>query len=275
MPTDTTALLQPALVVLLTALTFAALAWTGRLRRLREEFPSGWRYGLGLLLLAGVLGVTVFGPTVSPGEAAEIDPETLWFPTLFTAQLLLAIFLQSWWMLGWPMPLSRFLRLEGATTDDVSFGIAVGCAGWVLALFASAMVTALLYLAGWHPGLTATGAEALDVPPLMLWLADLPAAQKLIVVAVAMTVEEAFYRGFLQPRIGWIPSSLLFALSHAGYGMPNLLASVLVISLAMGWAFRRSGNLLPCIVAHGLFDGVQLFIIMPIAVEQIRQLAPP
>lgn len=275
MPTDPSALLQPALVLVLTALTFVALAWSGRLRRLCEEFPNRWRCALGLVLLSGILAVTVYGPAVSPGEAAAVDPTTIWFPTLFTGQLLLAIFLQSWWMLGWPLPLRRFLRLEGATVGDVRFGLAVGAAGWALALVASALVTAALYLVGSPPSLVSSGGDELAVPPLLLWLADLPAARKLVVVAIAMTVEEAFYRGFLQPRVGWIPSTVLFALSHAGYGMPNLLASVLVISLAMGWAFRRSGNLLPCIVAHGLFDGVQLFIIMPIAVEQIRQLAPP
>jgi membrane protease YdiL (CAAX protease family) len=197
----------------------------------------------------------------------------MWFPTLFTGHLLLAIFLQGWWMLGWPMPLRRFLRLEGATLGDVGYGLAVGAAGWMLALLASALVIGVLYLIGWQPDLAA-GPEGLDVPPLMLWLSDLPAARKLVVVAIAMTVEEAFYRGFLQPRIGWIPSSVLFALSHAGYGMPNLLASVLAISLVIGWAFRRVGNLLPCIVAHGLFDAVQLFVVMPIAVDQLRQLPP-
>lgn len=274
MPTDPSALLQPALVLVLTALTFVALAWSGRLRRLREEFPNRWRCALGLLLLAGVLAVTVYGPTVSPGEAADVDPTTLWFPSLFTGQLLLAIFLQCWWMLGWPLPLRRFLRLEGATAADVTLGLAVGAAGWALALVASALVMVALYLTGWHSGLAPAAGDGFDVPPLMLWLADLPAARKLVVVAIAMTVEEAFYRGFLQPRVGWIPSSILFALSHAGYGMPNLLASVLVISLAIGWAFRRAGNLVPCIVAHGIFDAVQLFVIMPIAVEQLRTMTP-
>ncbi len=108
----------------------------------------------------------------------------------------------------------------------------------MLALVASSFVTGILYVIGWHPRRRRPGGDLFQVPPLMLWLADLPIWRKLIVVVVAMTVEEAFYRGFLQPRIGWIPSSLLFALSHAGYGMPTLLASVLAISLVIGWALR-------------------------------------
>lgn len=264
---------QPALILLFTTLTFLALGWTGRLRRLREEFPSRWRFALGLLLLAAILAIVVWGPTVSPGEAAAVDPETMWFPELFTGQLLIAIFLQAWWMLGWPMPLRRFLRLEGATAQDVRFGLFVGGLGWLLAIVASSLTSGLLYLAGWPPAAT-PGSELFEVPPVMAWLSDLPIAHKLVVVAVAMTVEEAFYRAFLQPRIGWIASSVCFALSHAGYGMPNLLASVLAISLVLGWAFRRAGNLLPCIVAHGVFDAVQLLVIMPLAIEELRKLSP-
>lgn len=268
------ALLQPALILLCTALTFAALAWTGRLRLLREEFPSPWRAALGLALLATILAVVVWGPTVSPGEAADADPTTMWFPQLFTGHLFIAIFLQAWWMLAWPMPLRRFLRLEGATAQDARLGVLAGLGGWVLALAASSLVSGALYLLGWLPGAATPGSDLFDVPPLLVWLSELPIARKLAVIAVAMTVEEAFYRAFLQPRIGWIPSSVLFALSHAGYGMPNLLASVLMISLVIGWAFRRAGNLVPCIVAHGLFDAVQLLIVMPLAVDQLRQLSP-
>jgi hypothetical protein len=119
----------------------------------------------------------------------------------------------------------------------------------------------------------ASGSSPLDVPAVLLWLAGLPAWRKLIVVAMAMTVEEAFFRAYLQTRIGWVPSSVLFALSHGGYGLPNLTASVFVVSLAIGWAFRRRDNLLPCIVAHGIFDGVQLFVIMPLAIKHLQSLA--
>src|SRR5437868_1102448 len=124
-------LLQPALIAACTVATFAALAWSGRLRLLAEEFPTRWRFALGMLLLATILAIVVWGPTVSPGAAAEVDPQTLWFPQLFTGQLFIAIFLQAWWMLAWPMPLRRFLRLEGATLRDVQLGLLVGALGWM------------------------------------------------------------------------------------------------------------------------------------------------
>lgn len=257
-----------ALAALLGVLTLAALAAAGRVRAWRDEFPSTARWLVGLAALLAVLILTVFYPTVEPGAAADVDPETLWFPALFAAHVVLVGFLLAWWLLGWPQPLLRFLRLETASPPDLLLGLRVGLVGWVLALAASAVVTLAMTVA--------TQGDApehlLEAPALLLWLAELPLERKLLVVGVAMTVEEGFYRAFLQPRVGWLLSSVLFALSHAGYGMPNLLASVFAVSLAIGWAFRRTGNLLACIVAHGVFDAIQLLVVMPLAVEHLRRL---
>lgn len=251
-----------------------AFALTGRLRCVPEEFATLPRRALALLLLWVVLVLTVFYPTIDPGGAADVDPETLWFPTLFTAHILLVGFLVLWWSLAYPQPLLRFIRLEAATPPDLALGLRVGVIGWLAAMATSMVVAGIMTVAGWDGGGAAGGSLGeIEVPELLLWLAELPLSRKLLVIFVAMTVEEAFYRGFLQPRVGWIPSSILFALSHAGYGMPTLMTSVFTVSLALGWAYRRTGSLLPCIVAHGFFDAVQLLIIMPIAVEQMRAAA--
>jgi len=260
---------QPVVAVALAAAFVALLGATGRLRAMREEFSGALPWILALLAFFVVLVATVFYPIVVPGAAAAVDTATLWFPTLFIGHVLLLAFLWAWWSLAWPQPLTRFLRLEALPLVDVLFGLRVGATAWILALAASAIVTALLAVAGWQPG---GGGAGIEVPELLLWLAELPLWRKLVVIAVAMTVEEFFYRAFLQPRVGWLTSSLLFALSHAGYGLPNLLASVFVVSLTIGWAFRRSGSLVPCIVAHGVFDAVQLLLVMPLAVDHLRRL---
>lgn len=252
------------------------LAAGGRLRWLRAELPTWPRRALGLTLLWGIFTTVVFLPTVMPGEAMDIDPETMAFPSLFAGHALLVVFLAAWWALAPAQPPQRFLHLQPATAADLRLGVQVGAAGWALALAAGAVVAMVLALLGWD-GLVetdASGAPAPVVPPLIAWLADLPLGHKLVVIAVAMTVEEAFYRAFLQARLGLLASSVLFALSHAGYGLPTLSASVLVVSLAIGWAFRRRGRLLPCIVAHGFFDAVQLLIVLPLVVGQWRALAP-
>lgn len=268
----TSLLTEPVLAGGLAVLCLLALAASGRLACIREEFPSWPRRAVALALLWAILVATVFYPTVSPGEAAEVDPATMWFPALFVGHLLLCGFLLVWWRLAWPQPFLRFIRLETATPADLPLGLRVGVLGWLLALATSAVVALALSSIGWDGVVDATGAitESFEVPPLLLWLADLPLSRKLLVVFIAMTVEEGFYRGFLQPRIGWVPSSILFALSHAGYGLPTLMASVFTISLAIGWAFKRTGSLLPCIVAHGLFDAVQLLVVMPIAIDRLQ-----
>ncbi len=101
----------------------------------------------------------------------------------------------------------------------------------------------------------------------MIWMAQLPVAYKLTVIAAAMTIEEVFFRAFLQRRLGLWLSSLLFAIAHFSYGLPYLVVAVLTISLIIGTLFRRTGNLVPCIIAHGVFDAIQLLIILPIAVQ--------
>jgi membrane protease YdiL (CAAX protease family) len=254
---------------LLAIALLALLGATGRLRFVADEMPTWPRQLAALGAFWAVLVACVFYPTVSPGDAAHIDPETLWFPSIFTGQVVLGGFLLIWWLLARATPLRTFLRLEGAKTDDVWFGLTVGALGWGLAIATSALVALVLIAVG-YDATAQNAAEPFQVPEVLLWLTALPVWRKLIVVAVAMTVEEAFYRAFLQIRLGWALSSVLFALSHGGYGLPTLTASVFAVSLAIGWAMRRRGNLLPCIVAHGVFDAVQLLIVMPIAVRHLH-----
>ena len=92
---------------------------------------------------------------------------------------------------------------------------------------------------------------------------------------IRLAVEEAFFRGFLQPRFGLVVSSILFALSHFNYGLPFLIVGVFTISLVIGLTLTRSGDLLPCIIAHGIFDSVQLFIVLPWVVRLWSTAPPP
>jgi membrane protease YdiL (CAAX protease family) len=262
-----------ALAAILSVALLAALAASGRLRFLAAEMP-GWGQRIAALgLLWFVVALCVFYPTVSPGEAAEIDPDTVSFASIFTGQFILAAFLAVWWWLARPQPLAAFLHLEGWSRADLGFGVTVGAVGWVVAILASAVVAGLLVALGYGP--TGEGealAPPFEIPPLLIWLTELPVWRKLVVVGIAMTIEEAFYRAFLQTRLGWGLSSALFALSHSSYGLPTLTASVFAVSLTIGWALRQRGNLVPCIVAHGVFDAVQLLVVMPLAIDRLRGL---
>jgi len=98
-------------------------------------------------------------------------------------------------------------------------------------------------------------------------MAGLSLAQKLAIIGVSMTVEEGFFRGFLQPRIGLMATSILFALGHFSYDLPLLVVGVFVVSLVLGRCFERTGDLLPCMIAHAVFNGVQLLVILPAVVH--------
>ena len=99
---------------------------------------------------------------------------------------------------------------------------------------------------------------------MIAWMAALPLWKKGLIVFSAMTVEEAFFRGWLQKRIGLIASTVLFSLAHSGLGQPLLLIGVSIISLVIGFTFYRTKNLIPGIIAHGIFDAVQIFVLIPI-----------
>jgi membrane protease YdiL (CAAX protease family) len=250
---------QLQLAVLLSLVYVAALGFAGY-RPYVDECRGRLRQTLAVFLLIGILALVAFYPVTAFGHGEEIDPALLSFPSLLLGELLLVGFLLLWWRLG-SAPIGRFLHLSrGAWWAKVRRGLLTGAAGWAL----TAVVTGAA--AGIVSALGLGGASA-GAPPVMVWLARLPWGEKLIIVAAAMTVEEAFFRGFLQARFGLLLSSLLFALSHFSYGLPFMIVGVFTISLVIGWTFERSGDLLPCIVAHGVFDGVQLLVILPWAVH--------
>jgi membrane protease YdiL (CAAX protease family) len=249
------------IVAVALALAFlGSLAPFGGLRFLAQDFVGRRRQAVGALSLIGILSVAVFDPAVSSETLGNIQPEQIWFPALFAGHFLLATFLVAWWRLGHRRSLASFLHLDSSSLGDLWLGSRVGVAGWCLTIVT--MVTIGLAIMP-----LSAGDATQEAPTFMLWLADLPLNHKLLIIVAAMTVEEAFFRGFLQPRVGWIPSTLLFAVAHASYGMPIMLVGVFVISLVIGWLFRRTGRLLPCIVAHGVFDAIQLLVVIPLAVE--------
>ena len=42
-----------------------------------------------------------------------------------------------------------------------------------------------------------------------------------------------------------------------------MLVGILVISTVLSVTFARYRNVLPCIVAHGVFDAIQMFVVIP------------
>lgn len=58
---------------------------------------------------------------------------------------------------------------------------------------------------------------------------------------------------------GWLPiivSSTLFALAHVGYGPDPV--PLFLLALILGYVYQRTHRIVPCIVAHALFNGASL-----------------
>ena len=87
------------------------------------------------------------------------------------------------------------------------------------------------------------------------------APRECLILALASGVaEEAFFRGAMQPQLGLLATSALFALAHF-VPRRDLLpwaAFSLVAGLALGLLFDATGNLVAPVVAHALVNGVNL-----------------
>jgi membrane protease YdiL (CAAX protease family) len=214
------------------------------------------------------LGVFMTGIAVAVTRAALSPPtpeviKSLSFFNLFEMHAILIAFLVGWWLLSGMPSLREFLQIRYERPAEVAaIGLSVGVGGWVVTLLLAMIIGLLLQASG-----------LLDQPPeppaMIGWMANLALWQKALIVLSAMTVEEFFFRSFLQKRIGLVASTLLFALAHFTYGNPLMLIGVTVISIIISIAFHRTKNVVPGIIAHGVFDAIQLFVIVPIAVKMM------
>jgi membrane protease YdiL (CAAX protease family) len=214
---------------------------------------------LGLFMVG--LAYLVTQAALAPDSARDMSHVPLY--AMFVLHYILIVFLLGWWLATGRPPLTEFLNIRHERPlEVVSVGVAVGVGGWMFTLFIAMIVGLLLQSTGLLK-------EPEGLPPMIGWMASLPVWKKAIIVFMAMTVEEFFFRSFLQKRIGLIASTLLFALAHFTYGQPLLLIGVTVISLIIGLTFYRTRNVLPGVIAHGVFDAVQLFVIVPFAVKMM------
>jgi membrane protease YdiL (CAAX protease family) len=72
--------------------------------------------------------------------------------------------------------------------------------------------------------------------------------------------EETFFRGALQPTLGWLPASLIFGLVHFAPRRELLpwTGFALCVGMVLGALFESTGNLVAPIVAHVGINAVNL-----------------
>jgi len=143
---------------------------------------------------------------------------------------------------------------------EVLIGLLLGICAWGVVLLALLAAALAIYAIG--------GEKALPKPSAIVpWIASLPVLVRLMVSLSAGFMEEIFFRGFLQPRIGIALSSGFFVLAHLSYGQPFMLLGITLLSLIYAFLVRWRQTIWPAIAAHALFDGVQLLVIIPMAMR--------
>jgi len=140
---------------------------------------------------------------------------------------------------------------------EIGIGLLLGAISWGVVLLGIMLFALLLYALG------ADEALPKQPPALVPFIAGLPIVVRILISLSAGVVEEWFFRGFLQPRMGILFATLLFALAHFSYGQPFMLIGITLLSLIYGFLVRWRQNIWPAIAAHALFDGVQLLVIVP------------
>ena len=292
---------------------FAVFVAAGMDRMLlaRGLFPPGfrepWRRGLAAGLIALILWIGVFSSLGTIGQAAvQPDLKNLSTPQLFLLHILLLLTIGAWFLLGYagvrrrPEPLPEPIVLEPGTEPaptpvpepgpapislgrqflaqfgllapnvprEIGLGLLLGIGAWGAVLVAAIVFAGIVVALG--------GEQALpkQPPALIPFLAALPLGLRLMISLSAGVVEELFFRGFLQPRVGIALSTLLFVFAHFSYGQPLMLVGIATLSLIYALLVRWRQTVWPAMAAHALFDGVQLLVIIPVALRYMEKEAP-
>jgi membrane protease YdiL (CAAX protease family) len=230
-----------------------------------DGFADSGHRAVAMGLLAGVLLLTVAIPFAAGFVGTQPEARELSLVSVFAVHAILVFFLACYYVLSGRQSLSDFLKLNSRRpAADLSVGALIGLAGWVVTI-----LVAMLLLGVWLLVSRRLRSETSPgtVSPMIVWLVSQPLWLKLLIVLSAMVVEELFFRSFLQTRVGPVAATLMFTAAHGVYGQPLVLVGILVISTVLSITFALYRNVLPCIVAHGVFDAIQMFIVIPLAVR--------
>lgn len=125
---------------------------------------------------------------------------------------------------------------------------------WFLATVATGIVLALLVQGAWQRFFPESQ-EAVESLSEMLF-GPLVRAGLLGALTIGLSAglgEEILFRGAMQPRLGLVLTSLLFAVIHTQYGVTPALVQILALGLLLGLVRQRAGTL-TAIAAHAVYN---------------------
>lgn len=112
--------------------------------------------------------------------------------------------------------------------------------------------------------------------PVIEKIASAPPLETVVLVVsacvVAPVVEEIFFRGFIYPvlreRWGVLAGAAASALAFAAVHPPGLpgKAATFVLGICFALLYERSGTLVAPVVAHALFNGIQIALVLVVRV---------
>jgi membrane protease YdiL (CAAX protease family) len=235
-----------------------------------DGFTEPGRRALAVGLLAAVLILTVAIPFAAGTAGTKPEVQQLSLFSVFAVHAILVFFLACYYALSGRRSLADFLKLRSdRPAADLSAGVLIGVTGWILTIVTATALVLVWYLFSRH---SPAGPAGPSVSPMIEWLVSRPLWVRIAIVVSAMVVEELFFRSFLQTRVGPVASTLMFTAAHGVYGQPLMLVGILVISTVLSVTFWRYRNVLPCMVAHGVFDSIQMFIVIPLILKEIPKL---
>ncbi|MBN1169469.1 CPBP family intramembrane metalloprotease [Candidatus Micrarchaeota archaeon] len=94
---------------------------------------------------------------------------------------------------------------------------------------------------------------------------ELPVFLLLFAVIAAPISEELFFRAMLVPRIGVIPSSLIFGFVHFSYGSVVEILGATAIGIILAVMYKKSKSITPCLLTHIIYNllAISVVLLMP------------
>ena len=81
-----------------------------------------------------------------------------------------------------------------------------------------------------------------------------------VTIAVVVFIEEFFFRGFLQKRIGILPSTAVFTILHIGYGSIAEIIGVFALGLILAYWYKKHNSLFQNYLGHLLYNIIAILI---------------